>query len=83
MIIVDIDERRPFSESYRMLLWHGTKPGNVPGIIQTGFRPGSGGLFGGGIYFADRIGKSLGYTGKTGSNVGYLFIAEVNLGKVS
>lgn len=65
-----------------MLLWHGTSSANVPGIIQNGFRPGSGGCFGSAVYFADRIGKSLSYTRKTGGGVGFLFIAEVNMGRV-
>ena len=65
-----------------MMLWHGTSCNAVPGIIKTGFRMGTGGLYGGGIYFADRIAKSAGYCSKNSSNVGYFFLAEVDLGKV-
>ena len=52
----------------KILLWHGTKPQNVLGIIQTGFRiapigvDSTGAMFGPGIYFADNFAKSYNYT---------------------
>lgn len=52
----------------KILLWHGTKPQNVLGIIQTGFRiapigvDSTGAMFGQGIYFADNFAKSYNYT---------------------
>lgn len=52
----------------KMLLWHGTKPENIVGILQTGFRiapPNSnhtGSMFGQGVYFADMVSKALNYT---------------------
>lgn len=75
-------ERGPFAEKYRIMLWHGTSPQAIPGIIQTGFRMGTGGLFGGGIYFADRIAKSAGYAGKSQTGTYFFILAEVAPGKV-
>lgn len=52
----------------KMLLWHGTKPENIVGILQSGFRiapagvEGTGSMFGQGIYFADQFNKSFNYT---------------------
>ena len=52
----------------KMLLWHGTKPENVVGILQTGFRiapsdvAGTGSMFGEGVYFSDIFNKSFNYT---------------------
>lgn len=51
-----------------MLLWHGTKPENVVGILHSGFRIApsdssrTGGMFGDGIYFSDIFNKSYNYT---------------------
>jgi ankyrin repeat protein/predicted DNA-binding WGR domain protein len=51
-----------------MLLWHGTKPENVVGILQTGFRiapacaESTGAMFGEGIYFTDVFSKGYNYT---------------------
>lgn len=56
----------------KMLLWHGTKPENVVGILQTGFRIApacaetTGAMFGPGVYFTDLFNKSYNYT--TGMN---------------
>ena len=56
----------------KMLLWHGTKPENVVGILQTGFRVApacaetTGAMFGEGIYFTDIYSKAFNYT--TGMN---------------
>lgn len=55
-------------EKNSMLLWHGTKTGNVMGILQNGFRiaptnvDSSGAMFGEGIYFADRFHKAYQYS---------------------
>lgn len=56
----------------KMLLWHGTKPENIVGILQTGFRIApacaetTGAMFGPGVYFTDLFSKSYNYT--TGVN---------------
>lgn len=53
----------------KMLLWHGTKPENVLGILNSGFRIApsdanrTGAMFGDGVYFADIFNKSFNYTG--------------------
>ncbi|ODM87094.1 Poly [ADP-ribose] polymerase 3 [Orchesella cincta] len=70
------------SDSYRILLWHGTSPSAVSGIIQTGFRMGTGGLYGGGIYFADRIAKSCGYASRASNGNTFFILAEISPGKV-
>lgn len=46
------------------MLWHGSGIGNWVGILSKGLviPKNGGGLFGCGIYFADMIAKSLGYT---------------------
>jgi hypothetical protein len=55
----------------KMLLWHGTKPENVVGILQTGFRIApacaetTGAMFGEGIYFTDLFSKGFNYTSGT------------------
>ena len=55
----------------KMLLWHGTKPENVLGILQTGFRIApacaetTGAMFGPGVYFTDLFNKSYNYTSGT------------------
>ena len=70
----------------RKLLWHGTNVAVVAAIIKSGLRimPHSGGRVGRGIYFADMLGKSLGYTrGASWKGVfqEVVFLAEVALGK--
>jgi len=67
---------------YRMLLWHGTSASSAGGIIANGFNLGVSGLFGGGIYFADRFAKSRGYV-QPSSTSAYLLLVEVDLGKVA
>ena len=75
-------------------LWHGSRNENWVGILQKGLvlRPSNavrtGAMFGQGLYFADRAGKSLGYTSLYGSywasgasNVAYLALFEVYVGK--
>jgi hypothetical protein len=56
-------ERR-FGNETRMLLWHGTNRENLNFIFQTGFKlpEHDRGMFGRGIYFADRAIKSVQYT---------------------
>src|SRR3990167_925735 len=75
----------------KMLLWHGTKPENVVGILQTGFRIApadtnhSGAMFGNGVYFADMIEKAWQYSShwrtKYMTKYRYLLLCEVALGK--
>ncbi|ODN02633.1 Poly [ADP-ribose] polymerase 2 [Orchesella cincta] len=67
------------------LLWHGTQTGNVAGILTNGFRlPTHHGMFGPGVYFADRVSKSAQYcrvsTGR--GSKGILFLCAVNLGRI-
>lgn len=67
------------------LLWHGTQTGNVAGILTNGFRlPVHNGMFGRGVYFADRVSKSAQYcrVGGTRGTTGVLFLCAVNLGRV-
>jgi poly [ADP-ribose] polymerase len=76
------------------LLYHGTRNSNWLSVLQKGLkiRPSgvqtTGSMFGDAIYFANRAGKSLGYTSLKGSywasgseNIGYLAVFEVNTGK--
>ncbi|ODM90095.1 Poly [ADP-ribose] polymerase 1 [Orchesella cincta] len=70
------------TEPFRILLWHGTSAAAVSGIIQTGFQKGSGGLYGGGIYFADRIAKSYGYARTASNGNSFFILAEISPGKV-
>ncbi|XP_070559252.1 protein mono-ADP-ribosyltransferase PARP3-like [Ptychodera flava] len=69
--------------SNRRLLWHGTNVAVVAAILKSGLRimPHSGGRVGRGIYFASENGKSAGYVGRTGKNIGIMFLNEVALGK--
>ena len=62
-------ERFQQHKGQTMLLWHGTNTANCLGILQNGFRIApsdsaglTGAMFGEGIYFADRFGKSMQYT---------------------
>ncbi|CAL8109707.1 unnamed protein product [Orchesella dallaii] len=67
------------------LLWHGTQTVNVRGILTNGFQlPTRQGMFGRGVYFADRVTKSVQYCGvpATRGNKGTLFLSAVNLGKM-
>lgn len=74
----------------RMLLWHGSRLANFPGILSNGLRIApegailTGQYFGKGIYFADMISKSANYTRlQLKENVGLLLLCEVPLGKMS
>lgn len=69
-----------FSKDRRMLLWHGTKQRSLDSIFAEGLKlPKHGGMFGKGIYFADRVTKSVYYTDyKIG--VGTLLLCEVAVG---
>lgn len=75
------------------LLWHGSRNENWLNILQTGLvlRPTNaiitGKMFGYGIYFADKCGKSMGYTSLRGSywtrgsaNQGFMALFETNTG---
>lgn len=73
-------------------LWHGSRISNWVGILGQGLRikpsgiPTAGSMFGNGVYFADQSSKSAQYCGSGGyrsrdSNVLYLAVAEVALGK--
>ena len=70
-----------------LLLWHGTKRGNLTSIMQNGFlKPVQnenvkhGAMFGKGIYFSDRVSKSARYSDREG--YGLLFLCEVAVGKM-
>jgi len=67
----------------RKLLWHGTNVAVLVAILSTGLRimPHSGGRVGKGIYFASENSKSAGYVGCTNDGYGFMFLAEVALGK--
>ena len=75
------------------LLWHGSRNENWWSILKTGLvlRPANavitGKMFGYGLYFADKVKKSMGYSSLYGSfwtsgesNKAYLAIYEVHLG---
>ncbi|ROT65075.1 Poly [Penaeus vannamei] len=74
---------------HRKLLWHGTNVAVVAAILKAGLRimPHSGGRVGRGIYFASEHAKSSYYVGyhygtyEGESNVGFMFLVEVALGK--
>ena len=72
-------------------LFHGTKNCNMVGILSRGLliapksAPVTGYMFGKGIYFADQSSKSAQYSLMWANNrrpFGYLFLADVALGKV-
>ncbi len=69
-----------------LLLWHGSGLQNFVGILSQGLRIAppeaavSGYLFGRGVYFADMLSKSLGYSGYEDSAC--LLLCEVALGKM-
>ena len=72
----------------RKLLWHGSTFSNWGGILSQGLRiappeaPACGYAFGKGIYFADIIHKSIGYTRHHMSgNVGLMALCDVAVGK--
>jgi len=77
----------------RKLFWHGSRNENWWSILDSGLvlRPTNavitGKMFGKGLYFADKAGKSLGYTSCYGSrwasgdsNKGFLSLYDVHLG---
>jgi len=67
----------------RRLLWHGTRTAVVGAILTTGLKimPHAGGRVGKGLYFADMVSKSAGYTGAYQGNM-VLFLNEVALGNI-
>ncbi len=90
------EERRRFETDGKTIgnlqgLFHGTRNCNMAGILSRGLliapknAPVSGYMFGKGIYFADQSSKSAQYSLVWASNkrdIGYLFLADVALGKV-
>ena len=90
------DERTRFEADGRSCgnvneLFHGTKNCNMVGILSRGLliapktAPTTGYMFGKGIYFADQSSKSAQYSLIWANNrkpFGYLFLADVALGKV-
>lgn len=90
------EERRRFETEGQTVgnlqgLFHGTKNCNMVGILSRGLliaprhAPVSGYMFGKGIYFADQSSKSAQYSLLWANNrraVGYLFLADVALGRV-
>ena len=78
---------RGYNRTRRLLLWHGTKRSNLHSILENGFRRpngtqgmSNGGMFGNGVYFADRMSKSAHYTDRSGAEL--MFICEVSLGSM-
>jgi poly [ADP-ribose] polymerase len=74
----------------RLILWHGTKTGNVVSILAHGllpapsFAPSTGYMFGKGIYFADMFEKSWAYTAGFDFNNNefrYMLLCEVACGE--
>jgi poly [ADP-ribose] polymerase len=72
----------------RKLLWHGSRLCNYVGILNQGLRiappeaPVSGYMFGKGIYFADRVQKSIAFCHSSKENpTGLLLLADVVLGE--
>lgn len=90
------DERARFAREGQSVgnvqeLFHGTKNSNMVGILTRGLliapknAPVSGYMFGKGIYFADQSTKSAQYALNYTNNrhpSGYLFLADVALGRV-
>ncbi|KNC87483.1 hypothetical protein SARC_00417 [Sphaeroforma arctica JP610] len=79
----------------KQLLFHGSKTTNLCGIIKQGLRiappdaPRTGLAYGKGVYFADQMSKSLGYSSVLQNNNAsttqpraYVFVAEVAVGKL-
>ncbi|XP_067140597.1 poly [ADP-ribose] polymerase 2-like isoform X2 [Centruroides vittatus] len=68
----------------KMLLWHGSRLSNWPGILKQGLRiappeaPVTGYMFGKGVYFADMCSKSANYCHAI--DEGLLLLCEVSLG---
>ena len=74
----------------RKLLWHGSTFSNWGGILSQGLRiappeaPAWGYMFGKGVYFADVIYKSAGYTRYgLSNNIGLLALCDVAIGKTN
>jgi len=63
------------SHSQKILLWHGTRRSNILSIMLNGFiiPDKSSLMFGKGVYFADHVIKSLGYSQN------YLFICQITI----
>lgn len=81
--ILDFNLNPKTAGKYRMMLWHGTKVPYVSSILQNGLKlPQHRGLFGAGIYFADRVSKSVAYCDYSRTGHGYLFLCDVLLDKV-
>ena len=74
------DQDYGVNEKY--LLWHGTKIKNIKHILTQGFKLAeyNKGMFGNGIYFADRMSKSAQYCDQDRSGV--LLLCEVALGNM-
>lgn len=77
--------------NFPLMLWHGTLAEKIPSIMQNGLRCSNreGRMLGKGIYFADRASKSAQYCKKItkiphnrNGFTGYLFLCEVNLGRI-
>ena len=72
------------------MLWHGSTFSNWGGILSQGLRiappeaPAWGYAFGKGVYFADVINKSAGYTRyHMSNNIGLLALCDVAIGKTN
>mmetsp|Transcript_90006 Transcript_90006/g.160233 ORF Transcript_90006/g.160233 Transcript_90006/m.160233 type:complete len:236 (-) Transcript_90006:18-725(-) len=65
-----------------MTLYHQTSPGICSAILRSGFRPGSVGWCGGGIYFAGSPGGTYGKAVGVDSHHGCILQVQVNMGRV-
>ena len=67
-------------ESEKILLFHGTRAQNVPGILRQGFKSSKHGLFGEGVYHSNFCSKCLLFAATPWSNKDcprFLFINEI------
>ncbi len=93
------DDERLYKQTKTWMLFHGTRSCNVSGIMKEHFRMPktlsgvaiNGAMYGSGIYFADDIKKSIGYTSYSGSiwsggsgsisgRGAFMFICDVMIG---
>jgi hypothetical protein len=74
------------NEANEVYAFHGTKPGFTDIICREGFDErvcALGGLFGAGVYFADRFTKSHAYTQAGNDKLRPMFISRVSLGRMT
>ncbi|MFH4979085.1 hypothetical protein AB6A40_005794 [Gnathostoma spinigerum] len=80
--------RKGRNVSNHRYLWHGTMASNLLSILKLGLTISprnvrlTGEAFGKGIYFADVFAKSKNYCSASASNINYMLLCEVALGKM-